>query len=308
MLALRSILGSLLVCGAFAPVAAAAPVTAPDEGGKGSSAPLQASGGRASPAPDDPTSPLRSGASGARVKEVQRALGLKADGAFGARTTKAVRTFQRRSGLPATGEVDALTALSLSLRSPKLVRTLQRTLKVKADGRLGAATKRAVRRAEKRVGIPVDGEVDPMLLSKLGIALPAPVVTVASAAVGPKPVAADAQAWVGAARARLGAPYRTAGSGPDAFDCSGLVWWAMRSAGRTVPRSSFQQYTVGTAVTREQVQAGDLVFFDTAGPGPSDVGIATGPTTVISATTHGVMEHAIFAGYWAEHYVGARRL
>jgi hypothetical protein len=38
------------------------------------------------------------------------------------------------------------------------------------------------------------------------------------------------------------------------------------------------------------------------------VGLATSPTTVVSATTHGVMSHAIFDGYWGSHFVGARRV
>ena len=51
-----------------------------------------------------------------------------------------------------------------------------------------------------------------------------------------------------------------------------------------------------------------VVFFDSAGPGASDVGIATGPGTAVSATTHGVMTHSILAGYWGAHFVGARRI
>ncbi len=71
----------------------------------------------------------------------------------------------------------------------------------------------------------------------------------------------------------------------------------------------FDQYTMGEPVERDAIQPGDLVFFDTAGPGASDVGIATGPTTVVSATSsRGVVEHETFDDYWGAHYVGARRL
>jgi cell wall-associated NlpC family hydrolase len=83
---------------------------------------------------------------------------------------------------------------------------------------------------------------------------------------------------------------------------------AMRQAGIAIPRTSFAQYATGSPVARGAIRAGDLVFFDTAGPGASDVGIATGPTTVVSATTHGVMAHATFDGYWGSHFVGARRV
>lgn len=82
----------------------------------------------------------------------------------------------------------------------------------------------------------------------------------------------------------------------------------MKQAGITVPRTSYSQFATGTSVPRGSIQAGDLVFFDTSGPGASDVGIATGATTVVSATTHGVMTHPLNSGYWGTHYVGARRI
>jgi cell wall-associated NlpC family hydrolase len=107
---------------------------------------------------------------------------------------------------------------------------------------------------------------------------------------------------------KSGAPYRYGGTGPSSFDCSGLVQWAFASAGISLPRTSFSQYGVGTQVSSSQIQAGDLVFFSTAGAGASDVGIATGPTTAISSTTHGVMAHPILTGYWGSHFVGARRV
>jgi len=111
---------------------------------------------------------------------------------------------------------------------------------------------------------------------------------------------------VAAARSKLGAPYALGGEGP-AWDCSGLTQWALAQAGVAIPRTSFAQFNVGTPVARENIQAGDLVFFDANGPGASHVGIATSGSTVISATTHGVREHALGGSYWGAHYLGARR-
>ena len=82
----------------------------------------------------------------------------------------------------------------------------------------------------------------------------------------------------------------------------------MRQAGVSLPRTSYAQFGVGTAVDRAAIQAGDLVFFNANGPGASHVGIATGSGTAISATSHGVREHAIGDSYWGSHYVGARRV
>ena len=65
---------------------------------------------------------------------------------------------------------------------------------------------------------------------------------------------------------------------------------------------------MGVPVSRANIQAGDLVFFNANGPGASHVGIATSNSTAISATSHGVMEHQIGGSYWGNHYIGARRV
>jgi cell wall-associated NlpC family hydrolase len=111
-----------------------------------------------------------------------------------------------------------------------------------------------------------------------------------------------------AARSALGASYREGAAGPYEFDASGLVEWAGAEAGMDLPRSTYLQYKQGTAVARDDVTEGDLVFFDIDGDGASYVGIAVSDDTAISATTHGVREHPIFSAYWGPHYVGARRL
>ena len=111
-----------------------------------------------------------------------------------------------------------------------------------------------------------------------------------------------------AALSKVGASYAAGAAGPGAFDCSGLTMWALARADIAAPHSSYAQYAMGTAVARSEIRRGDLVFFDSFGAGASHVGLATGPTTAVSATSHGVMTHPIFDAYWGGHYVGARRL
>ncbi len=112
-----------------------------------------------------------------------------------------------------------------------------------------------------------------------------------------------------AARRAVGSPYSSGGTSRRGFDCSGLTRWAYRRAGISLPHSSFAQARRGQRVRRGDIVAGDLVFFDTAGPGASHVGIATDGGHAISATTSGgVMEHTIRRGYWGSHYLGARRI
>jgi peptidoglycan DL-endopeptidase CwlO len=63
------------------------------------------------------------------------------------------------------------------------------------------------------------------------------------------------------ALAQIGRPYLWGGVGPGAFDCSGLMQMAFRTAGVAIPRVSIQQATVGQVIARSDVRAGDMIFF-----------------------------------------------
>lgn len=105
-----------------------------------------------------------------------------------------------------------------------------------------------------------------------------------------------------AARAKLGAPYGSGAAGPDAFDCSGLVQWAYRRAGRDLPRTSGEQLAAGTPVAQSELRVGDLVSF--YGGGHS--GLYAGNGTVIHAGTESTgVELAPLASM---PFAGARRL
>jgi cell wall-associated NlpC family hydrolase len=118
----------------------------------------------------------------------------------------------------------------------------------------------------------------------------------------------EADGVVKTAVAQIGDGYAWGGTGPDAFDCSGLTAFAFREAGVALPHNSQGQAAMGRPTARDDIRRGDLVFFSTAGPGASHVGIATSSTTVVSATNSGVMEHSLDDAYWGAQYVTARRL
>lgn len=63
------------------------------------------------------------------------------------------------------------------------------------------------------------------------------------------------------AKSKLGKPYKWGATGPNTFDCSGLVYWTAKQMGKTVPRTSRQQSTYGQAVSKSNLQPGDCVFF-----------------------------------------------
>ena len=90
-----------------------------------------------------------------------------------------------------------------------------------------------------------------------------------------------------AAESRLGAPYRYGGSGPDAFDCSGLVAYAHRQVGVAVPRTAADQFAAATPVGRGELKPGDLVFFRLSGRRIGHVGIYVGDDRFVHAPQTG---------------------
>ena len=109
-----------------------------------------------------------------------------------------------------------------------------------------------------------------------------------------------------------GVPYRLGGADPGGFDCSGLVQYVFAQYGVSVPRVVEQQYEVGDKIRPSDIQAGDLIFFNTKnrGRGASHVGIAIGQDTFVHApNSSGVVRiEALGSGYWGSRYVGARRV
>jgi peptidoglycan DL-endopeptidase CwlO len=106
-----------------------------------------------------------------------------------------------------------------------------------------------------------------------------------------------------AAATKLGRPYVWGASGPGSFDCSGLTSWAFRQAGITLPRSSSAQARVGTPVSWNEMQPGDLVFYYSP---VSHVGIYAGGGKMINAPQSGdVVKYQTVS---RSAFTGARRI
>jgi cell wall-associated NlpC family hydrolase len=92
------------------------------------------------------------------------------------------------------------------------------------------------------------------------------------------------------AEQQMGKPYLWGGTGPDAFDCSGLVMMAYRAAGIDIARTSEEQWATEQHVPADQVQPGDLVFFagaDGTPTSPGHVGLVIGHGQMIEAYATG---------------------
>ena len=118
-----------------------------------------------------------------------------------------------------------------------------------------------------------------------------------------------AQKIIVTAKRYIGVPYVWGGSTPSGFDCSGYVQYVFAAHSIPLPRTSKQQWTVGSPVAKSALQPGDLVFFATGSNGVSHLGIYIGDNQFIHASSSkGVMISSLNNSYWVNTYYGAKRV
>lgn len=106
----------------------------------------------------------------------------------------------------------------------------------------------------------------------------------------------------------IGCSYVYGASGPSSFDCSGFTSYVFKLHGVSLNRTAAGQYSNGVAVSRDQLQPGDLVMFGKSGI--NHVGIYIGGGQIVHAanSSRGVTTDTINSGYYNNNYVGARRV
>ena len=127
-------------------------------------------------------------------------------------------------------------------------------------------------------------------------------------------VSTKANEVIAYAKTLLGKPYVWGAQGPNSFDCSGFTYYVFKNkAGIVLPRTSSAQSKYGTYVSKSNLKAGDLVFFDTNGANDgnvSHVGMYIGNGQMIHAS-YGQKKIVIANfndSYYQKAYVNARRV
>jgi cell wall-associated NlpC family hydrolase len=111
---------------------------------------------------------------------------------------------------------------------------------------------------------------------------------------------------VGIAMQYLGTPYQWGGESPSTgFDCSGFVMYVFSRVGVSLPRTVSTQYAVGVAVSRSELQPGDIVFFNGLGHDGIYIG---GNQFIHSPHTGDVVKISSITGYYSSGFYGARRV
>lgn len=124
----------------------------------------------------------------------------------------------------------------------------------------------------------------------------------------PPPASAGTSSVVAKAKQYIGSRYVYGGSTPSGFDCSGFTSYVYRQFGVALNRTAAGQFGNGVAVSKSQLQSGDLVMFGKSGINHVGIYIGGGQMVHAANPSRGVTIDTINSGYYANNYVGARRV
>ena len=113
---------------------------------------------------------------------------------------------------------------------------------------------------------------------------------------------------VATAKKYIGCKYVYGGSSPSGFDCSGFTSYVYKQFGVSLNRTAAGQYSNGVAVSRSNLQPGDLIMFGKSGISHVAIYIGGGKIVHAANPSRGVTTDTINSGYYNNNYVGARRV
>ena len=122
------------------------------------------------------------------------------------------------------------------------------------------------------------------------------------------PASQNGGSVVETAKSYIGSSYVYGASGPSSFDCSGFTSYIYKQYGVSLNRTAAGQYSNGTAVSKDELQPGDLVMFGKSGINHVGIYIGGGQMVHAANPSRGVTTDTINSGYYYNNYVGARRV
>ena len=281
------------------------------------------------------------GTSGEEVLRLQKRLfelgylTTQPDGKFGKDTENAIRRFQQTHGFIDDGYAGSQTrAMLFSDKAEKNalmvgdsgndVRNVQQRLielkylSGKADGYFGSNTEAAVKAFQKNNKLTVDGKVGPRTMSILlsDSAKKAPAKSSGGGSGGSSsggkkeqtPQESKVDALIRVAKSKLGCKYVRGAKGPDAFDCSGFVYWCLNQIGvkqgymTSAGWAATKKYPVVEKIS--DLKAGDIISFK------GHVGIALGGGKMIDSAPsgNGVRITSLSHPYWQKNFIRGYRV
>ena len=257
------------------------------------------------------------GDTGSEIVAIQKKLiaaGYKAreTGEYDANTKWAVRLYQKDQGLPVDGILGDTTYKKLMGKPmPSATKTVSKVKEIsKKDAELMAKIQAKKESSSKAITTSVKQQKKPTTQGKPAtVQVKHKVTNHTAKPLRTVPVSGNVKKILTYANTFTGVPYKFGGTTPAGFDCSGYIRHVFQKVGVQLPRQADEQYTVGKKVEKQNLQPGDLVFFETYEPGVSHSGIYIGDGQFISATSSsGVAVADIDDSYWGPRYVGAKRV
>ncbi|WP_127009344.1 NlpC/P60 family protein [Veillonella sp. CHU110] len=257
------------------------------------------------------------GDTGSEIVAIQKKLiaaGYKAreTGEYDANTKWAVRLYQKDQGLPVDGILGDTTYKKLMGKPmPSATKTVSKVKEIsKKDAELMAKIQAKKEGNSKAITTSVKQQKKPTTQGKPAtVQVKHKVTNHTAKPLRTVPVSGNVKEILTYANTFTGVPYKFGGTTPAGFDCSGYIRHVFQKVGVQLPRQADEQYTVGKKVEKQNLQPGDLVFFETYEPGVSHSGIYIGDGQFISATSSsGVAVADIDDSYWGPRYVGAKRV
>ena len=257
------------------------------------------------------------GDTGSEIVAIQKKLiaaGYKAreTGEYDANTKWAVRLYQKDQGLPVDGILGDTTYKKLMGKPmPSATKTVSKVKEIsKKDAELMAKIQAKKESSTKAITTSVKQQKKPTTQGKPAtVQVKHKVTNHTAQPLRTVPVSGNVKEILTYANTFTGVPYKFGGTTPAGFDCSGYIRHVFQKVGVQLPRQADEQYTVGKKVEKQNLQPGDLVFFETYEPGVSHSGIYIGDGQFISATSSsGVAVADIDDSYWGPRYVGAKRV